>query len=418
MIVNLQTTFFWRFLLLLLCAIQGSAAFSQELKEGHFLQEYGPSAVPNGFSSTYCYFGNKICADRQIPEKLRLNDEMWRGISRINETVNDTIEKSEGQNEYEFNKTLAIEKAKHLEKALQIADANLLITTVLKNDGWNHVVLTIVTIDGEFVLDGLDNKIEHWQKLKYVFTSRQSQKNGGRWVALQKPTLKAQEPIRYTQASRVVTTTSNNAEQCSAAVKQNLKTPSMPLCGPTLPPLGYVECMRDNRCVEFRNSFEPMTKSEWEKLEVNYKKINFKDKKKILEKINQRVNRAIEPITDKMQYAKSEFWTVPKSLAKGDCEDYALMKQQELFDLGIPHHDLLIAVALDETSNGHAVLVAVTDEGDFVLDNRRDEILIWHEAGYRYLKRQSRKNQRHWLAITDDLSASVDELITKSFLAH
>jgi predicted transglutaminase-like cysteine proteinase len=39
-------------------------------------------------------------------------------------------------------------------------------------------------------------------------------------------------------------------------------------------------------------------------------------------------------------------------------------------------------VVLDELEQGHAVLDARTDQGDFILDNRRDTVLPWHRSGY------------------------------------
>jgi predicted transglutaminase-like cysteine proteinase len=55
---------------------------------------------------------------------------------------------------------------------------------------------------------------------------------------------------------------------------------------------------------------------------------------------------------------------------------------------------------LDEQGDGHAVLLARTESGDLVLDNRRDEIKRWTETRYQFLKRQSEQNPRKWLALT------------------
>jgi predicted transglutaminase-like cysteine proteinase len=59
----------------------------------------------------------------------------------------------------------------------------------------------------------------------------------------------------------------------------------------------------------------------------------------------------------------------------------------------------LITVVLDENREGHAVLTVVTNKGDYVLDNRRMEILRWDQTGYLYLKRQSQPAANEWVSL-------------------
>jgi predicted transglutaminase-like cysteine proteinase len=54
---------------------------------------------------------------------------------------------------------------------------------------------------------------------------------------------------------------------------------------------------------------------------------------------------------------------------------------------------------LDEQNQGHAVLTVTTDEGDYILDNRRNDILLWNDTNYTFLKRQSAKDPRRWVAL-------------------
>ena len=71
---------------------------------------------------------------------------------------------------------------------------------------------------------------------------------------------------------------------------------------------------------------------------------------------------------DRHQYGISEFWQNILITGKGDCEDYAIAKQQLLIEQGIPHETLGIATAY--TKRGyHAVLVVSTDKGHIILDN-------------------------------------------------
>ena len=115
-----------------------------------------------------------------------------------------------------------------------------------------------------------------------------------------------------------------------------------------------------------------------------------------LDDINRRVNRLITPTTDLTHYGVAELWTLPSD-GKGDCEDYALLKRHELLKLGWPSSALLMTVVSDERGEGHAVLTVRTTAGDFILDNKVDEVRIWNEAPYRFLARQSSLNPWVWV---------------------
>lgn len=117
-----------------------------------------------------------------------------------------------------------------------------------------------------------------------------------------------------------------------------------------------------------------------------------------LDEINRSVNHAIQPVTDLENYGVNEYWTIPKN-GKGDCEDYALMKRHELIAQGWPTGSLLMTVVRDEKGEGHAVLTARTLQGDFVLDNKNDDVKIWHKTGYDFVMRQSFLNPRVWISL-------------------
>jgi predicted transglutaminase-like cysteine proteinase len=93
----------------------------------------------------------------------------------------------------------------------------------------------------------------------------------------------------------------------------------------------------------------------------------------------------------------ADYWTVPRR--QGDCEDYVLLKRKRLMALGWPASALLITVVRDERGDGHAVLTARTQQGDFILDNKTDEIKLWYQAGYRFVMRPSYLNPRVWLSL-------------------
>lgn len=115
--------------------------------------------------------------------------------------------------------------------------------------------------------------------------------------------------------------------------------------------------------------------------------------------INRLVNTAIRPRSDLSQYGVEERWAYP--VREGDCEDYALLKQRMLEEVGIPLSDILLTVVRKPNGEGHAVLTLRSTQGDFVLDNLDWRIRSWQETPYTYLKRQDVSDPARWTAIHD-----------------
>jgi predicted transglutaminase-like cysteine proteinase len=107
--------------------------------------------------------------------------------------------------------------------------------------------------------------------------------------------------------------------------------------------------------------------------------------------VNLRVNRSVRPLTDLEHWGVADKWNFPDD-GYGDCEDYQLAKRTRLVEAGLPRRALRMTVVLDEINEGHAVLMVRTDRGDFVLDNKRDEVLAWHATGYVFVKRESQSD--------------------------
>ena len=123
-----------------------------------------------------------------------------------------------------------------------------------------------------------------------------------------------------------------------------------------------------------------------------------------LERVNHDVNRSVKPRTDLRNYGVSEKWAYPDN-GYGDCEDYVLQKRRKLIELGWPREALLITVVWSG-NEGHSVLTAHTDKGDYVLDNQSQKVLLWTKTRYDYVKRQSRYNQNQWVYIDGQGSPS------------
>ena len=124
-----------------------------------------------------------------------------------------------------------------------------------------------------------------------------------------------------------------------------------------------------------------------------------------LVRINRWVNEAITPLTDMEHWGVSERWNYPDD-GYGDCEDYVLLKRRMLMQARWPRQALLITVVRDKQGDGHAVLTVKTDKGEFILDNQTEEVLLWSETEYRFVKRQSQTDPNVWIALGDSRPAA------------
>ncbi len=158
-----------------------------------------------------------------------------------------------------------------------------------------------------------------------------------------------------------------------------------PLFGKATPPVGYVQfCARgEDECKSADGHDErfSMSGNRWD----------------LLNQVNTYVNGKIKPASDMDLYHVAEMWIYP--VVAGDCEDYVLLKKRYLVGAGFNADELLITVLLDEHGEGHAVLTVASDAGDFILDNRRNEILRWDQTDYKFLKRQSQLSPRQWVSL-------------------
>lgn len=157
---------------------------------------------------------------------------------------------------------------------------------------------------------------------------------------------------------------------------------------PTMAPIGWIGfCKKNPADCEIASSKAKkitMTEDVWNLLTVT----------------NASVNQTVEAASDMAHWGVNESWDYPID-GRGDCEDYALQKRKMLLKAGLPRQALLITVVLDRRGDGHAVLMARTDHGDFILDNQYREIVAWDRTGYTYLRRMSEENPNSWIAMKE-----------------
>jgi predicted transglutaminase-like cysteine proteinase len=179
--------------------------------------------------------------------------------------------------------------------------------------------------------------------------------------------------------------TSASAATNANFVKPTQNTPQATEYGKSLPPVGYVGfCGRGEDECKFKTG-------KVERLQISTE--NWDQ----VQQVNHYVNTKIRPATDMEVYGQADQWTYP--VDAGDCEDYVLLKKRYLEGMGFNPDLLLITVVLDENGEGHAVMTIPTTKGDYVLDNRRAEILRWDETGYIFLKRQSQPQATQWISL-------------------
>jgi predicted transglutaminase-like cysteine proteinase len=181
----------------------------------------------------------------------------------------------------------------------------------------------------------------------------------------------------------------------TAAIPAPSRNASMVTGNATSQPIGHYDFCQIHRseCGANRNSGPvAMTAASWS----------------VVRSVNATVNRTITPMTDKEIYGKDEVWAYPTTA--GDCEDFALLKRRMLIQRGFSAADLLMTVVRKPDGEGHAVLTLRTNDGDFILDNLSDDVKLWTDTNYTYLKRQASFNTGRWVSIEDGRDVLVGAL--------
>src|SRR5262249_22224225 len=111
-------------------------------------------------------------------------------------------------------------------------------------------------------------------------------------------------------------------------------SPFMRVFGETQPPYGFVQFCE--RMPKVCGTTESLSEIRFQPTVERFSE---------LDEVNRSVNHTIAPATDMEIYGVSEYWTIPKD--RGDCEDYALLKQKLLVERGWPRSSVLLTVVKD-----------------------------------------------------------------------
>jgi len=132
-----------------------------------------------------------------------------------------------------------------------------------------------------------------------------------------------------------------------------------------------------------------------------------------INKVNDKVNRAIARRTDADNYGQIDHWATPLALGQkyGDCEDYVLEKRRALLEAGLPLSALSIAVVTTSWGESHAVLLVATDQGEYVLDNINPWVLPWQKANLRWHERQVAGSPFRWAMVKRPLTFAANSKV-------
>ena len=129
----------------------------------------------------------------------RVTEFGWETIKKINAEVNERVMPMTDLDIYGRDEVWAypaevgdcedyvLEKRRELMKQ-GFSASTLLITVVRKPDGEGHAVLTVRTVDGDFILDNLADSVKIWTATPYRYMKRQADNDTGRWVKIENNT--------------------------------------------------------------------------------------------------------------------------------------------------------------------------------------------------------------------------------------
>jgi predicted transglutaminase-like cysteine proteinase len=176
----------------------GASALSVGIAEGasRYMRTGAVTSQPIGHYE-FCQSHKAECSiTSQGIAPARVTDFGWNVIKEVNAGVNSRILPMTDQDIFGKDEVWAyptdvgdcedfvLEKRRELMQR-GFSASNLLITVVRKLDGEGHAVLTVRTIDGDFILDNLDDRVRLWSETSYRFMKRQADYDTGRWVKIE-----------------------------------------------------------------------------------------------------------------------------------------------------------------------------------------------------------------------------------------
>jgi len=160
-----------------------------------FMRAYGSAQPPSGFVR-FCETNRSECLVRgNAAARVHLTPDRYGELESVNRSVNAALEPVHDQDAYGIDEywTLPVSRGDCEDYALlkrkMLIDRGwpssaLLLTVVRDNLDEGHAVLTVRSMQGDFILDNKVNLIRAWSETDYVFVMRQSSINPLVWVSL------------------------------------------------------------------------------------------------------------------------------------------------------------------------------------------------------------------------------------------
>jgi len=158
------------------------------------MQTFGKTTIPIG-AYEYCSRYKDRCQYPVGEPKLKLTRDRWDTIVNTNISVNSAVRPMTDQEYYgvaeqwELPVNVGDCEDYVLAKKLELSRAGfppgaLRITVVYDANYGGHAVLTLVTDQGDFILDNNNNQVLRWQQAELTYLKRQVPGNLMRWESL------------------------------------------------------------------------------------------------------------------------------------------------------------------------------------------------------------------------------------------
>ena len=178
-------------------AIQPAALVAAPANPAPMNRSGRDARAPSGYLG-FCSRNPQECgADSSQPDRIKLTGDVLAMLEKVNIAVNEAVEPEDDKVHYGVNEfwtvptdgsgdceDYVLAKRKML-SLLGLPEAALRITVVLDHGTIRHAVLTVVTDQGDLVLDSLKNEIVTTDKTQYVWVERQDRASRTGWMSLQ-----------------------------------------------------------------------------------------------------------------------------------------------------------------------------------------------------------------------------------------
>lgn len=145
---------------------------------------FGQTSIPIG-AYQFCERKLDACRPSQETLELRLTRSNWSEIVRINVEINQAVKPMTDRDLYGIEEFWSLPEYAGdcedyvLAKQQQLSSAGLPIgalraTVVYDEVGSGHAVLTVVTDQGDFILDNNNDEVKRWQDAELTYIKRQA----------------------------------------------------------------------------------------------------------------------------------------------------------------------------------------------------------------------------------------------------